>query len=192
MSGAPFFINILVVSCVETQYPLSEDRITRQTMASSTAGKPVQAKPKAQAKTDVTASASPRRKDPKSAPVKAEALKPAPRVPHIPAPPAKPEAISEAVEERMTPGLELKKQELIDKVVEASGIKKKDAKPVVDALLDILGAALAEGRELNLSPLGKIKQNRVRETANARIIIAKIRQGKTSDKPSDPLADAAE
>ena len=165
-------------------------------MASSTAGKPVQAKPKAQAKTDVTASASPRRKDPKSAPVKAEALKPAPRVPHIPAPPAKPEAISEAiseaVEEGMIPGLEMKKQELIDKVVAASGIKKKDAKPVLDAMLDILGTALAEGRELNLPPLGKIKQNRVRETANARIIIAKIRQGKSSDKPSDPLADAAE
>ncbi|MFK7937947.1 MAG: HU family DNA-binding protein [Roseovarius sp.] len=79
------------------------------------------------------------------------------------------------------PGLSgpvLKKQELIEKVVQASGIKKKDAKPVVEAMLEVLGEALADGRELNLQPMGKVKLNRTKETPGARIIIAKIRQSK--------------
>ena len=75
-------------------------------------------------------------------------------------------------------GPELKKQELLDKIVTRTEVKKKFAKPVVEAMLEVLGEALAEGRELNLQPLGKVKQNRTKETANARIIIAKIRQSK--------------
>jgi hypothetical protein len=75
-------------------------------------------------------------------------------------------------------GPELKKQELLDKIVTRSEVKKKFAKPVVEAMLEVLGEALAEGRELNLQPLGKGKLNRTKETPNARIIIAKIRQSK--------------
>jgi DNA-binding protein HU-alpha len=75
-------------------------------------------------------------------------------------------------------GPELKKQELLDKIVTRSEVKKKFAKPVVEAMLEVLGEALAEGRELNLQPLGKVKLNRTKETPNARIIIAKIRQSK--------------
>lgn len=73
---------------------------------------------------------------------------------------------------------ELKKQELLDKVVTRTDVKKKLAKLVVEAVLEILGEALGEGRELNLQPLGKVKQNRTKDTADARIIIAKIRQSK--------------
>ena len=86
-------------------------------------------------------------------------------------------------------GPELKKQELLDKVVTRTDVKKKLAKPVVEAVLEILGEALGEGRELNLQPLGKVKQNRTKETAGARIIIAKIRQSKPNSasviKPLD-------
>ena len=81
----------------------------------------------------------------------------------------------------------LKKRELIEKVVLKSGIKKKDAKPVVEAMLEVLGDALADGRELNLRPLGKLKLNRTKETASARIIVAKIRQSKDAQKPNAPV-----
>ncbi|WP_299844308.1 HU family DNA-binding protein [uncultured Roseovarius sp.] len=92
--------------------------------------------------------------------------------------------------------VELKKRELIDLVVAKSDIKKKYAKPVVEALLEVLGETLAKGRELNLQPLGKLKYNRTKETTSARIIVAKIRQSKptkTSASPTqDTVADAAE
>ncbi|GAW34890.1 bacterial DNA-binding protein [Roseovarius sp. A-2] len=75
-------------------------------------------------------------------------------------------------------GPEMKKQELLDKVVQRSEIRKKFAKPALEAMLEVLGEALAEGRELNLPPLGKVKFNRIKEGARARIIVAKIRQSK--------------
>jgi len=72
----------------------------------------------------------------------------------------------------------MKKRELVDLVVSRSGIKKKDAKPVVEAMLAVLGEALSNERELNLRPMGKVKINRTKDVANGRIIVAKIRQPK--------------
>lgn len=87
----------------------------------------------------------------------------------------------------------LKKKELIDTVVERSGIKKKDAKPVVEAMLAVLGQAIAEGRELNLQPFGKLKINRSKEVQGGSVIVAKIRQSNAvATPPRDPVAKAAE
>ncbi|MFU8880894.1 MAG: HU family DNA-binding protein [Rhodobacterales bacterium] len=72
---------------------------------------------------------------------------------------------------------EMKKRDLLEKVVKRSGIKKKDAKPVVEAMLAVMGEALVEGRELNLPPFGKLKTNRIKDTGNARILNCKLRQG---------------
>ncbi|MFY9212553.1 MAG: HU family DNA-binding protein [Aestuariivita sp.] len=80
---------------------------------------------------------------------------------------------------------ELRKKELIDLVVERSGAKKKDAKPAIEAALAILGEAMAEGRELNLRPLGKIKISRREEKANGTVIVCRIRQPK-EDAPAGP------
>jgi len=92
---------------------------------------------------------------------------------------------------------DLRKKELIDLVVERSGIKKKDAKPVVEAMLAVLGETIGAGRELNLQPLGKLRINRSEERSNGRIIVCKLRQNAAAtenslmaDKSSDsPLAE---
>lgn len=89
----------------------------------------------------------------------------------------------------------LKKQELLAQVIERSDIPKRDAKPVVEAMLAVLGDALAEGRELNLKPMGKIKRKRVTEGDKARVIVASIRQphaaGTDADAPVTPKAPDA-
>lgn len=90
---------------------------------------------------------------------------------------------------------DLKKRELIDLVVARSGIKKKDAKPVVEAMLAVLGETIAAGRELNLQPLGKLRINRVVEKGNGRVIICKLRQslsastGPATAPAKEPLAE---
>ncbi len=73
-------------------------------------------------------------------------------------------------------GAPLKKQELLAKVVERSDVSKKHVKPVIEAMLAVLGEAIAEGRELNLQPLGKVKRKRMKDTGKARVIVASIRQ----------------
>lgn len=88
---------------------------------------------------------------------------------------------------------DLRKKELIDLVVTRSGVKKRDAKPVVEAMLAVLGETLSEGRELNLPPMGKMRINRTEEKTDFRVIICKLRQSTrvhTPEKP--PLADIAE
>jgi len=77
---------------------------------------------------------------------------------------------------KLVPALQMKKKELIDKVVLRSGIKKKDAKPVVEAMLAVLGETIADERELNLQPLGKLKINRIKHVGQDRIIICRVRQ----------------
>ena len=83
----------------------------------------------------------------------------------------------------------LKKKELINTVVERSGIKKKDAKPVIEAMLAVLGQTLAEGREMNLQPLGKIKINRAKDVQGGRVLVTKIRQ---SNRVPNSVKKAAE
>ncbi len=78
----------------------------------------------------------------------------------------------------------MRKKELIDMVVERSGIKKKDAKPVVEAMLEVLGEALADNRELNLLPLGKFKVVNEKDLNNGRMLRVKVRQVTPADKPT--------
>lgn len=118
--------------------------------------------------------------------------------------PAKPAAAAPAVkptEPAPTPKLvtvstpvvaeaDLKKKELVDLVVEKSGIKKKDAKPVVEAMLAVLGETIAAGRELNLQPLGKLRINRAEEKSNGRVIVCKLRQSIPGAGRNQTLAES--
>ena len=51
----------------------------------------------------------------------------------------------------------VKKGPLLDKVVERSGIKRSDAKAVVEALLAVMGEELRDENDMQLPPLGKLK-----------------------------------
>lgn len=112
-----------------------------------------------------------------------------PAKPASPAPkrPATPKVVSKSKPAVSQP--DLRKRDLIDLVVARSGIKKKDAKPVVEAMLAVLGETIASGQELNLQPLGKLRINRVEEKSNARVIVCKLRQSASaSAQAKDPLA----
>lgn len=51
----------------------------------------------------------------------------------------------------------IKKPEFLDNAIARTAIKKRDAKPAIEAALAELAALLADGNELNLPPLGKLK-----------------------------------
>jgi len=129
--------------------------------------------------------------------------KPKPKAPTAPAmagidtsttPKAHP--VSPSIVEAMAPvvlGNELRKKELLEMVVDRSGMKKKDIKPVVEAMLAVLGDALAAQRELDLQPLGKLKIQRGKELADGRSLVLKLRQksAKLNEVPDAPDADPA-
>lgn len=69
----------------------------------------------------------------------------------------------------------IKKPELIERVMAETGMKKKDVKPVVEAMLAVLGRALTKGEDLTVPPLGKLMVKRTKEAANATIVTVKLR-----------------
>lgn len=95
--------------------------------------------------------------------------------------------------ETVTPvvaGTPVKKPELIERVMSETGMKRKDVKPVVEAMLTVLGRTLAAGEELTVPPLGKVMIKRVKDVANAKIMTVKIRQPKGDNGPTKaPLTD---
>lgn len=87
----------------------------------------------------------------------------------------------------------IKKPELIERVMAETGMKKKDVKPVVEAMLAVLGRTLTNGEDLTVPPLGKVMIKRRKEVANAQILTIKVRHPKAEPSAAkDPLAPAAE
>ena len=102
------------------------------------------------------------------------------------------DAIDQAVAATLTKSAEpeeLKRKEFIDLVVARSGMKKKDVKPVVEAMLEVLGQSLSDGREFNLPPLGKLKVQRMKENDGTQVMVAKIRLQDNSSDDRDPSGD---
>ncbi|PTQ68963.1 DNA-binding protein [Celeribacter persicus] len=73
----------------------------------------------------------------------------------------------------------MKKKEFIDRVAEASGVKRGEARKAVEAALKELGDALQRGEELNLPPLGKMTVKRQQDGGGAYVIVARLRRSKT-------------
>ena len=73
--------------------------------------------------------------------------------------------------------LSIRKKELVERVVAASGAKKKQVKEIVEHTLKVLGEALAKGEELNLPPFGKAKVNRSKDNDGGTTMMVKLRQG---------------
>jgi hypothetical protein len=73
---------------------------------------------------------------------------------------------------------------LIQAVIEASGLKRNAVKPVVEAVLAELGKALARGEALNVPPLGKLSVNRSKEVGNADVMILKLRRIRPGAAPA--------
>ena len=90
----------------------------------------------------------------------------------------------------------LRGRDLIVAVTVATGAKKTLVKDIVTATLAAMGDALAEGRTLNLPPLGKAHVSRSKERGGAEVMVVKLRRGgrnaaapKASDAVAETLAE---
>lgn len=139
----------------------------------SAAAKPAKAKAKA-----------PKPKAAKPAAVKPAAAKPAAAKPALKVV-AKP---AEAAPAKASAKASLKLTELVERVADATGAKKPEAKKSVEATLAALSAALHAGTDINLPPLGKL---RVARTAGS-VLTLKLRTGAGEKAGAKPLADDGE
>ena len=102
---------------------------------------------------------------------------------------------AEAAEAKAEHGPQLKKKELVDRVTEATGGKKKLVKEIVEATLAALGEALQKGEALNLPPFGRAKVARSKGEGKESSMTVKLRGAgeKIVPKPKkETLAEVGE
>jgi nucleoid DNA-binding protein len=96
---------------------------------------------------------------PKAPAAKAPAAKPRarPAAKSEPAPEAQVAAAASALVSAMGETIALRKKDLVDRVVAASGAKKKQVKDIVAHTLKVLGDAISKGEQLHLPPFRPAK-----------------------------------
>ncbi|MBU9698539.1 HU family DNA-binding protein [Rhodobacteraceae bacterium HSP-20] len=91
------------------------------------------------------------------------------------------------------PVIQLKKKELIARVVEALDGKKKGAvKDIVEATLATLGAALQKGETLNLPPFGRARVTKQTGEGAASQTTVRLRGAGAKNAPKGPKEALAE
>ena len=76
-------------------------------------------------------------------------------------------------------GETVKKADFVDRVVARSGVKKKDAKPAIEATLAEIAAIMSAGGELVLPPIGKLKTVKINDLGEgAQVMTLKLRTTK--------------
>lgn len=85
----------------------------------------------------------------------------------------------------------MKKKDLIDRVVAATGAKRRDAGSVIEATLAAMGAALDAGEALTLPPLGRVRVVKRKDIAKggASLTLKLARGGDKAAKGDGGLAE---
>ncbi|MFT4706509.1 MAG: nucleoid DNA-binding protein [Yoonia sp.] len=70
----------------------------------------------------------------------------------------------------------IKKPEFLDRAVARTEVKKREAKPAIEAALAVLAEALVKGEELNLPPMGKLRVVKSKDVGEgAKVLTLKLR-----------------
>ncbi|MDO5704792.1 MAG: HU family DNA-binding protein [Paracoccus sp. (in: a-proteobacteria)] len=79
----------------------------------------------------------------------------------------------------------VQKKEFLDRVVAASGAGRSTARPIIDAVLEQLGEAIAAGETLAIPPFGKARVSHQRDIRGSDVITMRLRrkslEGATQD-----------
>lgn len=82
------------------------------------------------------------------------------------------------------PAMVLQKKDFVDRVVAASGAKKADARPIIEATLAQLGKALSAGETLAVPPLGRARVSLERDQRGGEIITLRLRRRPSTTRQS--------
>ena len=87
----------------------------------------------------------------------------------------------------------IKKPEFLDRAVERTDVKKREAKPAIEAALAVPAVSLINGEELNLPPMGKLRVVKSKDVGEgAKVLTLKLRTMKDgAGQGADPSPDEA-
>lgn len=70
----------------------------------------------------------------------------------------------------------VQKRDFIDRVVAATGARRTDARPIIEATLAQLGLVLSAGQTLAVPPLGRARINLERDARGGDVITLRLRR----------------
>ncbi len=77
----------------------------------------------------------------------------------------------------------IKKPEFLERVMARTDVKKRDAKPAIETAFAVLVEALADGEDVNLPPLGKLRVVRSKDLeSGAQVMTLKLRTPKNATR----------
>ncbi|MEM6390122.1 MAG: HU family DNA-binding protein [Pseudomonadota bacterium] len=117
---------------------------------------------------------------------------------------ASPKATAPAIKAELVPDQAdrdaslLKRRDLLNRIAKRSSLSKGDLRTTLDLFLTEIGAALDEGHDLALAPLGKLRLVRRKDggetpegaPAKADVLTLKLRRRPAKDAPSAPSPEA--
>ncbi|MGZ3215836.1 DNA-binding protein [Paracoccus sp. T5] len=75
----------------------------------------------------------------------------------------------------------VQKRDFIDRVLAATGARRTEARPIIEATLAQLGQVLSEGQTLAVPPLGRARINLEKDARGGDVITLRLRR-----RPADP------
>ena len=83
------------------------------------------------------------------------------------------------------PAQVVQKKDFVDRVVAATGAKRAEARPIIDATLEQLGEALAAGCTLAVPPLGRARVNLEKDQRGGDVITLRLRRRPTGGRSAE-------
>lgn len=83
------------------------------------------------------------------------------------------------------PARVVQKREFVDRVVDATGGKKGDVRPIVEATLSQLGLAFAAGETLVIHPFGRARVSMRKNIAGGEVINLRLRRRAAGENSGD-------
>lgn len=77
----------------------------------------------------------------------------------------------------------VQKRDFIDRVLAATGARRTEARPIIEATLAQLGQVLSAGQTLAVPPLGRARINLEKDARGGDVITLRLRR-----RPADPRA----
>ncbi|MDP5307747.1 HU family DNA-binding protein [Paracoccus spongiarum] len=77
----------------------------------------------------------------------------------------------------------VQKKDFVDRVIAATGAKKSEARPIIEATLEQLGEALSAGQTLAVPPLGRARINLEKDVRGGDVITLRLRRKASPTAP---------
>ena len=74
------------------------------------------------------------------------------------------------------PAVVVQKRDFIDRIVAATGARRTDARPIIEATLAQLGSVLSAGQTLAIPPLGRARINLEKDARGGDVITLRLRR----------------